>query len=70
MLTALSSESCGTEEDVAGLCMKKACEDNWERGLREEAEGSFQKKVYSTILMDQLKLEKMKWQYFSLFRWS
>lgn len=42
MLTALSTDTCA-QEDVEGLCMKKTCEDNWERGLREEAEGLFQK---------------------------
>ena len=37
--------------------MKKTCEDNWEKGLREEAEGSFQI-IYSILLTHLLKLKK------------
>ena len=49
ILTAISSispDTC-TDTDMEGLCMKKTCEDNWEKGLREEAEGLFQINLFN-----------------------
>ena len=68
-MTAISSDTC-TETDMEGLCMKKTCEDNWEKGLREEAEGLFQINSFNASDASLLKLNKMKWQYFLRFRWS